>query len=121
MNYAQRRAATHARARTKFGTDADGAQMYVFHNGATIACYQSSGVRGRGILSQLLVKEDTLTVHAAKTDFTAVPLPGDAIKIGLTLATSRTLRIDSVNPGSTVSPSYELDLMDPNLATTATP
>lgn len=118
MNYAQRRANAHARARSKFGTDADGAQLYCWHAGTQVACYQSSGNRGRALLNAILVKDETLSIIATKADFTTTPKPGDELKLGTTLATARTLRIDSVRT-THISPSYDIELLDPKLATTA--
>lgn len=118
MSYAARRKAAHDRIRVMFGTDVDAAQLYVWHNGAQITAYQSNGRRGRSILNQILVKDDTISVVATKDEFTAVPVPNDEIKMGMTLATARTLRIDTVST-THVSPSYELELIDPNQSTTA--
>ncbi len=118
MNYASRRSNAHSRIRSRFGSDADGNQLYCWHAGTQINCYQSNGSRGRGILNALLVKDETLTIHATKAQFTAVPVPGDEIKLGTALATARTLRVDSVRT-TNVFPNYEIELLDPNLATTA--
>lgn len=93
-------------------------QLYVWHSGARIVAYQSGGTRGRNVLEQILVKDDTLTVVATKAEFAAVPVPNDEIKFGTVLATARTLRIDSVRTKHG-QPFYELELLDPNLATTA--
>lgn len=118
MSYAARRARAHGRIRTTFGTDESGVQLYVWHSGARIVAYQSGGTRGRNVLEQILVKDDTLTVVATKAEFAAVPVPNDEIKFGTVLATARTLRIDSVRTKHG-QPFYELELLDPNLATTA--
>ena len=72
----------------------------------------------RRILNALLVKDETLTIHATKSEFTSVPVTGDEIKLGATLATARSLRVDSVRT-TNVFPNYEIELLDPNLATTA--
>jgi hypothetical protein len=118
MSYATRKAATHGRIRSKFGTDADGAQLYVWHAGARITAYQSSGNRGRSILNQILVKDETMSVVATATEFTRAPVAGDEIKLGTTLTTARTLRLDSFR-SKHGQPFYELELLDAKLATTA--
>lgn len=118
MSYATRKTRAHSRIRTTFGTDEDGAQLYVWHSGTQVTAYQSGGSRGRNILAQILVKDDTLTVVATKSEFTAVPVPNDEIKLGTALATARTLRVDTVRTKHG-QPFYELELLDPNLATTA--
>jgi hypothetical protein len=117
MNYAQRKAQAHNRIRSTFGTDETGAQLYVWHAGAQVTAYQSGGTRGRNVLAQILVKDDTLTITATKAEFTTVPVPGAEVKLGTALATARTLRIDSVRTKHG-QPWYELELLDPNLATT---
>lgn len=117
MTYARRKALAHNRISETFGTDESGLQLYVWHSGAQVTAYQSGGTRGRNILAQILVKDDTLTVVATKADFTAVPVPGDEIKLGTALTTARTLRIDSVRTKHG-QPFYELELLDPNLAYT---
>jgi hypothetical protein len=118
MSYASRLASIHGRARTKFGVNAAGEQLYVWHAGTQIACYQPGGSRGRALLNQLITRDETLTVHATKATFTAVPVPGDEIKMGTSLATAQTLRIDSVKT-THIRPFYEIEMIDPNVATTA--
>lgn len=118
MSYATLKANAHNRIRSTFGTDADGAQLYVWHSGAQVTAYQSSGARGRNLLSAILVKDDTITVNATKSEFTTAPVPGDSISLGTVLASARTLRIDAVKTKHG-QPWYELDLIDPNVATTA--
>lgn len=117
MNYASRKALAHNRIRSTFGTDESGLQLYVWHSGARVTAYQSGGTRGRNVLAQILVKDDTLTITATKAEFTSVPVPGDEVKLGTVLATARTLRVDSVRTKHG-QPFYELELLDPNLATT---
>lgn len=117
MTYARRKALAHNRIRETFGTDETGLQLYAWHAGARVTAYQSGGTRGRNILAQILVKDDTLTITATKSEFTTIPVPGAEIKLGTALTTARTLRIDSVRTKHG-QPWYELELLDPNLADT---
>lgn len=118
MSYATRKKNAHNRIRVVFGTDVEASQLYVWHNGTQVTAYQSSGSRGRNLLSTLITKDETVTVHATKAEFAAVPVPGDALLLGTTQASARTLRIDSVKT-THIQPWYEIDLIDPNVATTA--
>jgi hypothetical protein len=118
MTYAQRIASAHGRIRTKFGTVSDTAMLYVWHNGAQVRCYESTGRNQRNLLASIVVKDETLTVNATKAEFTTVPQTGDEVKFGTTLATARTLRIDSIQT-NTIRPFYALDLIDPNKEATA--
>ena len=118
MTYAQRIALAHGRIRTKFGTVSDTAMLYVWHNGAQVRCYESTGRTQRNLLASIVVKDETLTVNATKAEFTTVPQTGDEVKFGTTLATARTLRIDSIQT-NTIRPFYALDLIDPNKEATA--
>ena len=72
MTYAQRIAAAHGRIRSKFGTDASGAQLYVWHNNVQIHAYQPSGKNGRNLMAQIIVKDDTVSVIATKAQFATV-------------------------------------------------
>jgi hypothetical protein len=107
----------HNRIRVTFGTNAEGEQLYCWHSGAQVTCNQPGGTRGRQLLQEILVKDETLTIHATKAEFTIAPKPGDNIQMGTTLATARTLRIDSVKT-THMWAHYEIDMLDPNLATT---
>ncbi len=118
MTYAQRIAAAHGRIRSKFGTDASGAQLYVWHNNVQIPCYESTGRTQRDLLASIVVKDQTLTVNATKAAFTTAPQTGDEVKFGTFLATAATLRIDSIQT-NTIRPFYVLDLIDPNKEATA--
>ena len=118
MGYATRLKNAHTRIRSTFGTNEDAEQLYVWHNNVQVTAYQPAGTRARNLIAQVLVKDDSITVHATKDEFTSVPVPGDTIKMGTTLATARTLRIDGVKT-THIRPFYELDLIDPNVATTA--
>ncbi len=118
MGHASRLARLHERCRSKFGTDTDDAQLYCWHNGAQVTCYQPGGTRGRTILNQLLTRDESLVIHATKSEFTSVPVPGDTILLGTAQATARSLRIDNVKT-THIRPFYELELIDPNTATTA--
>lgn len=118
MSYATRKKNAHNRIRSTFGTDADAAQLYVWHNGTQVNAYQPSGSRGRNLLATLIVKDETITVHATKAEFATVPVPGDTLLMGTTLASARSLRIDAVKT-TNIQPWYEIDLIDPNVATTA--
>lgn len=118
MNYATRGAGIHDRCAAKFGVNADGEQLYVWHSGTQVAAYQPSGMRTRDILAMSLTRDETITVHATKSTFTAVPVPGDIIHFGTALATARRLRCTDVKT-THVRPFYELSLVDPNTATTA--
>lgn len=118
MNHAARLARAHGRIRSKFGQNEDEEQLYCWHNSTRVTCYQPGGTRARDIISQILVKNDSLTIHATKSEFTAVPVPGDSIQLGTALASARTLRIDSVRT-THIRPFYELELIDAKLATTA--
>ena len=118
MNYAQRIASAHGRIRNKFGKDAAGEQLYLWHNNVQIPCYESTRRGRRDLMEAIVVKEETLSVIATKNLFTQVPIPGDDVKFGLTLATAQSLRIDTIAT-TTIRPFYELELMDPNKAVTA--
>ena len=118
MTYAQRIASAHGRIRTKFGTDATGAQLYVWHNGAQIAAYQPTGKNSRNLMAQIIVKDDTVSVIATKAQFTTVPKINDEIKMGTVLATAIVYRIDSVTT-THIRPFYDLELIDPNMEVTA--
>lgn len=118
MSYATRKKNAHNRIRVVFGTDVDASQLYVWHNGTQVTAYQPSGSRGRDLLNSLIVKSDTVTVHATKAEFTSVPVPGDTVNMGTSLGTARKMRIDSVKT-THIQPWYEIDLIDPNVATTA--
>jgi hypothetical protein len=118
MSYATRKKTAHNRIRSTFGVDADASQLYVWHNGTQVTAYQPSGSRGRNLLASLIVKDETITVHATKEEFTTVPVPGDTLLMGTTQASARSLRIDAVKT-THIQPWYELDLIDPNVATTA--
>ena len=118
MSFSSRLALAHGRARSKFGTNEAGLQLYCWHNGVQIDCYQPGGTRGRNILNQILVKDESMTIHATKSQFTTVPKPDDELKLGTTLASAVSLRIDSAKT-THIRPFYEIELIDPNLATTA--
>lgn len=118
MTYASRIAAAHSRIRNKFGAVTATENLYVWHKGAQIPCYESTGRNQRNLLAAMVVKDETLTVHATKAAFTTAPETGDEVKFGITLATARALRIDSIQT-NTIRPFYALDLIDPNKAVTA--
>lgn len=118
MGYAQRKKNAHDRIRVTFGTNADGAQLYVWHNGMQVTAYQPSGSRGRNLVATLIVKDETITVHATKAEFTSAPVPGDTLLMGTAQSAARSLRIDAVKT-TNIQPWYEIDLIDPNTATTA--
>jgi len=118
MTYASRIAAAHGRIRNKFGAVTGTENLYVWHKGAQIPCYESTGRNQRNLLAAMVVKDETLTVHATKAAFTTAPETGDEVKFGITLATARTLRIDSIQT-NTIRPFYALDLIDPNKEATA--
>ena len=118
MSHANRLSAAHNRIRSRFGTDTAEDQLYCWHSGAQVTCYQPGGTRGRNILSQILARDESLTLHATKSEFTTVPKPGDDLLLGTTQATARTLRIDTVKT-THIRPFYEIELIDPNTATTA--
>lgn len=116
MNLAQRRASAHLRIRSKFGQNADRQQLYCWHNNTQITCYQPDGTRGRGVLSQLLVKDETITIHATRAEFSAEPKPHDDLTLGTAQSSARALRITKVNTTHS-QPFYEIELIDPNLST----
>lgn len=118
MGYATRKMNAHNRIRAVFGTDASAAQLYVWHNGTQVTAYQPSGSRGRNLLATLIVRDETITVHATKAEFATAPAPGDTLLMGTTQASARSLRIDAVKT-THIQPWYEIDLIDPNVATTA--
>lgn len=118
MSYATLKRNAHNRIRSVFGTNADGEQLYVWHNGTQVTAYQPSGSRGRNLLASIIVKDETITVHATKAEFTSVPVPGDTLLMGTAQATARSLRIDAVKT-THIQAWYEIDLIDPNVATTA--
>ena len=118
MTYAQRIAAAHGRIRSKFGTDASGAQLYVWHNNVQIHAYQPSGKNGRNLMAQIIVKDDTVSVIATKAQFATVPKINDEIKMGTVLATAVIYRIYSVTT-THIRPFYDLELIDPNMEATA--
>ena len=118
MTYASRIAAAHGRIRNKFGSVTATENLYVWHSGAQIPCYESTGRNQRNLLASIVVKDETMTVHATKAAFTTAPQTGDEVKFGTTLATAVTLRIDTIQT-NTIRPFYALDLIDPNKAVTA--
>ena len=118
MTYAQRIAAAHGRIRNKFGAVTQTENLYIWHQGTQIPCYESTGRTQRNLLAAMVVKDETLTVNATKAAFTTAPQTGDEVKFGTTFATAATLRIDSIQT-NTIRPFYALDLIDPNKATTA--
>lgn len=118
MTYASRIAAAHGRIRNKFGAVTQTENLYIWHQGTQIPCYESTGRTQRDLLASIVVKDQTLTVNATKAAFTTAPQTGDEVKFGTILATAVTLRIDSIQT-NTIRPFYALDLIDPNKATTA--
>ena len=118
MTYAQRIAAAHGRIRNKFGAVTQTENLYIWHQGTQIPCYQSTGRTQRNLMASMIVSNDTIIVHATKAAFTTAPATGDEVKFGTSLATAQTLRIDTVNT-TVIRPFYELDLLDPNKEATA--
>ena len=118
MLYAQRLAAAHGRIRNKFGAVTETENLYVWHKGAQVPCYQSTGRTQRNLMTAMIVNEAAITVCATKIAFTSVPVVGDEVKYGTALATAQVLRIDTVNT-TAIRPFYELDLIDPNKEETA--
>ena len=118
MNYSLRLKNLHSRCVSKFGADAAGQQLYVWHAGTRVMVYQPSGTRTRDILAQSLVRDEMINVIATKDQFTAAPKPGDVAHLGTDFSGARKLRITDVKT-THIRPFYELTLMDPNLATTA--
>jgi hypothetical protein len=118
MNYADRLESLHGRAVGKFGTNASEQQLYIWHNGAQIACYEANRVRSRTLIQEILMQEAAYIIHATKARFTAIPEPGDTVQVGINLATAVTLKIDDVQT-THIRPFYRLSLIDPRKATTA--
>lgn len=118
MGYAARLRMAHDRIRDTFGVKESGDQLYIWHEGTAIRCYQPGGTRQRNLISALLAKNNNVTVHATKEDFASVPTPGQSIQFGTALASAATFRIDSVQT-TELRPFYELELVDTNQATTA--
>jgi len=118
MSYARRLRLAHDNIRNTFGVKESGDQLYIWHTGVEIRCYQPGGTRDRTLIGQLLAKNANITVHATKEDFTSVPVPGQTVQFGTTLATALPYRIDSVKT-TELRPFYELELLDTNQATTA--
>jgi hypothetical protein len=108
----------HDRIRDTFGVKESGDQLYVWHLGAQIRCYQPGGTRQRNLIGALLAKNNNITIHATKEDFTTVPAPGQTITFGTAVDTAATYRIDSVQT-TELRPFYELELVDTNQAATA--
>ena len=117
MNYAQRIAASHNRIRSKFGKNADEEQLYCWHSGRRITCYQETDRTSRALAMAVLMPEGAITIIATKSEFLSTPLAGDEILLGPRESTAQMLRIDDVS-STHIRPFYRLSLVDPNKATT---
>lgn len=118
MGYAARLAKAHLRIRDTFGVKESGEELFLWHQGAAIRCYQPGGTKQRSLIGALLAKNDTITIHATKSHFVSAPETGQTIQFGTTLATANSYRIDSVQT-TELRPFYEIELMDTNQAVTA--
>jgi hypothetical protein len=117
-NYASRLIGVHSLCITTFGKNASGAQLYCWHDGIQITCYEPNRQRARSVVEAALMAEGESVIHATKALFATAPEAGDTIHVGTDEEDRMEYRITDVQH-THIRPFYRLTLIDPNKAETA--